>query len=57
MLHVRMLVPTDLLAQVLALIDATVGVADQHALGMSIGVGEDHHPLPADRIGEYLSRS
>jgi uncharacterized hydrophobic protein (TIGR00271 family) len=28
MLHVRMLVPTDLLAQVLALIDATVGVAD-----------------------------
>ena len=28
MLHVRMLVPTDLLAQVLALIDTTVGVAD-----------------------------
>ena len=32
-------------------------VGDEHTLGVSSGVGEDHHALPAGRIGEYLSRS
>jgi uncharacterized hydrophobic protein (TIGR00271 family) len=46
MLHVRMLVPTDLLAQVLALIDATVGVAD-------ISIIKGAARLPAGDLVEF----
>jgi uncharacterized hydrophobic protein (TIGR00271 family) len=46
MLHVRMLVPTDLLAQVLALIDATVGVAD-------ISIVKGAARLPAGDLVEF----
>ena len=46
MLHVRLLVPTDLLAQVLALIDTTVGVAD---ISIVKGAGR----LPAGDLVEF----